>query len=359
MVQNIALIEATTTFRLPDLISSCPFRAIYHQNGNAIGLASDKWFEEGCPDFTDEMRRKIYNAQCGKMAGSCFPYCDDEHLRVVADCLNLLFHLDDASDEMLKHETEVLADAVMNALWHPESYRPTLRKGKKQPAPELAAAKLCRDFWIRFAQDAKPGVQARFREHLDRTFAEVVIEGRSRRDGEILDLDSYIRFRREVSACNVGFALIEYGLRIELPDYVVTNPTIEALIDGANDIISWYNDIHSYNMEQAMGHKSNLVIVLMEQHHIHIQAAMDLAGYHCVEAINTYRENKKSVPSWGAEVDQDVAEYMRGVEFFMSGILEWNFVSERYFGSESAKVKETGIVKLEALRQLRPTEKQA
>lgn len=66
-------------------------------------------------------------------------------------------------------------------------------------------------------------------------------EGRDRRDGIIIDLDSYVVHRRYVSANRVMFDCIEYALGIELPDSVASDPIMQALNDGANDIIAWDN----------------------------------------------------------------------------------------------------------------------
>ena len=43
-------------------------------------------------------------------------------------------------------DTDVLADSVMNALWFPESYRPTQTPGKEQPEEELNPGKLAREY---------------------------------------------------------------------------------------------------------------------------------------------------------------------------------------------------------------------
>lgn len=46
---------------------------------------------------------------------------------------------------MMTRETDVLSDAVMNAFWFSESYRPTTHPGKEQPTEELNAGKLARE----------------------------------------------------------------------------------------------------------------------------------------------------------------------------------------------------------------------
>jgi hypothetical protein len=62
-------------------------------------------------------------------------------MRIVADFLGYLFHLDNISDGMLTNETSVLADSVMNAHWFTEKYMPT----NGQPQQEISAGKLARE----------------------------------------------------------------------------------------------------------------------------------------------------------------------------------------------------------------------
>jgi alpha-muurolene/germacrene-A/gamma-muurolene synthase len=68
-------------------------------------------------------------------------------LRVVADFLGYLFHLDNISDGMMTKDTDVLADVVMNAHWFPDQYIPCKSiDGKEQPIEEIGAGKLAREY---------------------------------------------------------------------------------------------------------------------------------------------------------------------------------------------------------------------
>lgn len=62
------------------------------------------------------------------------------------------------------------------------------------------------------------------------------------RDSNIIpDIESYISIRRDTSGCKPVFDLIEYALRIDLPDDVVNHPIIKALNQGTNDLVTWSN----------------------------------------------------------------------------------------------------------------------
>lgn len=134
-----------TSFILPDLVSHCQFPLIYHPQGDTVAHESVTWLDTNCPDLNPKQRRALHGLQAGELTAYCYPTCTSERLRVVSDFMNYLFHLDNISDGMMTRETDVLADAVMNALWFPENYKPTQTPGKVQPAEEINAAKLARE----------------------------------------------------------------------------------------------------------------------------------------------------------------------------------------------------------------------
>lgn len=48
----------------------------------------------------------------------------------------------------------------------------------------------------------------------------------------------FIQLRRDTSGCKPVFDLIEYSMDIDLPDFVIDNPFIMALNEGANDLVT-------------------------------------------------------------------------------------------------------------------------
>ena len=111
-----------------------------------VARDSDRWLDLGCPELTPKKRAALYGLKAGELTAYCYTTCSAERLRVVSDFMNYLFHLDNISDGMMKRETDVLADAVMNALWLPETYKPTKAPGKEQPSEEISAGKLAREY---------------------------------------------------------------------------------------------------------------------------------------------------------------------------------------------------------------------
>ncbi|PPQ86910.1 hypothetical protein CVT25_009796 [Psilocybe cyanescens] len=336
-----------TSFRLPDLVSHCKFALSYHVNGDEIAQQSVDWLDSNCPDLNLKQRRALRGLQAGELTAYCYHTASAERLRVVSDFMNYLFHLDNISDGMMTRETNVLADSVMNALWFSDMYVPTEAAGKKE---ELNPGKLARDFWARCIPGCGPGAQARFKETMSLFFHCVNIEARARDEGIIPDLESYIDVRRDTSGCKPCWALIEYALDIDLPDFVVDHPVIHALGQSTNDLVTWSNDIFSYNVEQSRGDTHNMIIILMHHHAMSLQEAVDYVGDLCAQTIDTFCRNKERLPSWNPEIDDMVARYVQGLQDWIVGSLHWSFQTRRYFGEQGMEVKKHRVVKLLPLK---------
>lgn len=158
----------------------------------------------------------------------------------------------------------------------------------------------------------------------------------------IHDLESYIVQRRDLSGCKSCFALVEYAAGIDLPDEVIT-----VMENAVNDHLSWSNDICSYNKEQLRHDTyTNLIAVLMREQGLDLQDAVDYSDQLCKSALQRFEDNRAILPSWGDEVDKQVAIYIQGMQDLVVGPLHWHFDSARYFGKDGQTVKRDRFIKL-------------
>ncbi|KAJ7578534.1 terpenoid synthase [Mycena floridula] len=342
--------DPATSFILPDLVSHCNFPLVYHPQGDSIAAQSVQWLDTNCPDLNTKQRIALHGLQAGELTAFCYNTAPSDRLRVVSDFMNYLFHLDNISDGMMTRDTDILSDAVMNALWFSEFYRPTVGEGKEQPEDELNAGKLARDFWSRCIKKAGPGCQARFKETLELFFEAVNIQARARDNNAIPDLESYIDIRRDTSGCKPCWALIEYALDIDLPDCVVSHPIIQSLNQSTNDLVTWSNDIFSYNVEQSRGDTHNMIVILMVYHGHSLQSAIDYVGDLCRTTIDAFIKDCARLPAWSPEIDSMVVRYVQGLQDWIVGSLHWSFQTTRYFGIHGAEVKKHRFVQLLPLR---------
>jgi hypothetical protein len=72
-------------------------------------------------------------------------------------------------------------------------------------------------------------------------FQSVNQQALDRKLGRIPDLESYIAIRRDTSGCKPCWALIEYANGLHIPDEVMEHPSLVALGEAANDLVTWSN----------------------------------------------------------------------------------------------------------------------
>ncbi|KAH7911694.1 isoprenoid synthase domain-containing protein [Hygrophoropsis aurantiaca] len=314
---------------LPDLISHCNFPLRMNVCGSSVAAASEAWMIRGAK-FTEKRRKKFCGLKAGLLTTMCYPDCGKEELRVVTDFMNYLFNLDDWSDGFDTDGTQRLGDCVMNVLYHPETY-----------STKAIAGKMARSFWLRFIRKAGPRCQRRFLEVFDMFFQAITQQSVDRTCGMIPDLESYISLRRDTSGCKPVFVLMEYAAGIDLPNEVADHPIIQDLNEATNDLVTWSNDIFSYDVEQKRGDTHNMIAVIMQTLGYDLQSAVDFVGRLCKASIFRFQTSREQIPSWGPVIDAQVETYVQGLQDWIVGSLHWSFETERYFGKMGRKIKET------------------
>ncbi|KAG6828179.1 hypothetical protein H0H92_008910 [Tricholoma furcatifolium] len=329
-----ASIASTTKIILPDLVSHCTFKKHVNRHRKQITTETKRWLFTG-GNLTGKKRDAFHGLKAGLLTAMCYPDAAYPQLRVCNDFLTYLFHLDNLSDDMDNRGTRSTANVVLNSLYHPQTYRCGTRVGK-----------MTRDYYKRMIVTASPGSQQRFIETFDFFFQSVTQQAIDRANGVIPDLESYIALRRDTSGCKPCWALIEYANNLDIPDEVMEHPTIVSLGEAANDLVTWSNDIFSYNVEQSKGDTHNMIPVVMNEEGLDLQSAVDFVGNMCRQSIDRFVEDRANLPSWGPDIDRDVAVYVNGLADWIVGSLHWSFESERYFGKDGREVKATRVVNL-------------
>ncbi|OBZ67350.1 Alpha-muurolene synthase [Grifola frondosa] len=247
----------------------------------------------------------------------CYPLAGFPQLRVCCDFINYLFHLDNICDEMDDNGTHDTATEVLNALHHP--YAPS--------RPATRVGRMTRDYWRRLIVTASPGAQQRFIETFDLFFQAVTQQAMDRKSGAIPDFESYIAMRRDTSGCKPCWALIEYANNLDLPAHVMTHPVINGLEEAANDLVTWSNDIYSYNVEQSKGDTHNLIVVIQQQYGLDLQSAVDFVGDLCLQTIDRFSMLREQMPSWSPQIDRQVQIYVDGLGDWVIGNLSNCFLA--------------------------------
>jgi hypothetical protein len=89
-----------------------------------------------------------------------------------------------------------------------------------------------------------------------------------------------------------------------------------------------------------------MIAVVMNQEGVDLQTAVDFVGDMCKQSIDRFQEERSRLPSWGPEIDRDVAIYVEGLADWIVGSLHWSFETERYFGKNGRQVKASRVIEL-------------
>ncbi|KAG2030559.1 isoprenoid synthase domain-containing protein [Suillus americanus] len=331
-----------TEFIIPDFVGECRYPMRLNPHCDLVSRASEEWL---CSEahLVEPERTKYTSLRAGYFASSCYPDADAFHLKVCADFLGWSFKLDDWLEIERSDVNDAwgVRDCCLSAYRDPVNFQ-----------TKRYSAKMCKSYFGRFKETGGPGCTERFIHAMDLWFISAAKEVDNRAKGHVDDVESYIELRRDLSGCKSCFALIEFVNRIDLPDEVVSHPVIMALEEATNDFVSWSNDIYSYNMEQSHHSTHNLVVVLMIDQGLSLQDAVDYSARLCNISLQRFEENRAIIPSWGEEVDKQVALYIQGLQNWIAGPLQWTFVTNRYFGKDANIVKQDRTVKLIPKRPL-------
>ncbi|KAH9917528.1 isoprenoid synthase domain-containing protein [Amylocystis lapponica] len=305
------------SFAIPDLFSACPYTLRVNPNWAAVSAESEAWLLSGT-DLSPKKQAALHGLKAAFLVAACYPDSDAYHLRVGTDFINYLFAVDDWGDEYDVEGNARLEADVMNAYRDPEGYQ------ANSPAGTMA-----KDFMRRFLVTSGPRCLKRFLDTMDLFFKAVARQAEDRKSGDIPDLEDYIAFRNDTSGCKTCFVM-----------------------DASNAWVTWSNDIFSYDVEQSRGDEHNMIAVLVREYGYTLQQAVDFVGNLCVGTIERFEKERLAVPSWGAEIDRDVAAYIEGLQNWIVGSLNWSFESMRYFGARNAEIRRELVVKLTPAREL-------
>ncbi|KDR76843.1 hypothetical protein GALMADRAFT_25350, partial [Galerina marginata CBS 339.88] len=93
---------------------------------------------------------------------------------------------------------------------------------------------------------------------------------------EMLSITEFILERRATIGAALVEAMVEYSLDLKIPDDVFNDPIVIAMSEATTDIMTWPNDLCSFNKEQADGDFQNFVCCIMSEKMVELQEAIDI-----------------------------------------------------------------------------------
>ncbi|CAE6390814.1 unnamed protein product [Rhizoctonia solani] len=305
----------------------------FHQEGET---ASHAWFDS-YGIMSGPQREKFFSCNFCLLVSLLYPDADLEHLRPAMDFMLWLFAFDDMADlgDFRLEGLKRAVDITMNVLQKPDDVQ-----------PELKIAATLHSFFDRMRRNGSPQAIKHFVEATEKYTRAITQEMADKHTGHVQTLEEYRKCRQDTSGVKLSLAALEYAHKIDMPDQVLHDPTISELSLAANEILTWANDIFSFRNEQARGHTHNLVYILMWHNQLGVQEAVNYANHLIEKRVDDYLQAKSSLDSFGPYLDGEITRYIQGIEYCIQACIDWTFMTIRYFGTDTAKVKETGVVKL-------------
>ncbi|WP_433240964.1 4-epi-cubebol synthase [Streptosporangium sp. CA-135522] len=279
-----------------------------------------KWLvESGMLDDAEAVER-YRQAKYGWLSARTYPYAEHHTLRLVTDWCVWLFAFDDAFCESDRRAAE-----IARALPQFYAVLEDLEEGQEL---DDAFARSLLEIKGRIASYGDPDQLDRWRGVTkDYLFAQVW-EAANREDEVVPPLEDYLFMRRRTGAMLTVFALIDVASGRRLTSDEWRHPAVRAITESANDVVVWDNDLISYAKESDGGNaRNNLVNVLARHRHYSRQQAMEEIGEMRNRAIADMVAVRPSLEALGSEA---VLAYVRGLEFWISGSVDYSLTSSRY-----------------------------
>ncbi|KAI5990816.1 terpenoid synthase [Pisolithus marmoratus] len=271
--------------------------------------------------YDDRKKSKFLNyGKFDLFAALSFPDADLKHLVTCLIFFFWAFSTDDLSDE---GDLQSRPDDVQAG--HEVSVRVVNEPGA--PRPEYPYAAMFYDLLQRFRETSTPGAYKRFIRAWEEWSGSQVTQSRNRSQDRIPSVDEFILMRRATIGGAMVEAIVEYSLDLDLPDEVFEHPIIRAMSDATNDLMTWPNDLCSFNKEQSDGDYQNLVFCIMNERKVGLQEGIDILTEMLAQRVNDYVELKSKLPSFGADVDKELACYLHALENFVQGTVLWYYLS--------------------------------
>jgi hypothetical protein len=152
----------------------------------------------------------------------------------------------------------------------------------------------------------------------------------------LTDLETFLDLRARDTGGLHTCQLIELSKNAFLPSEVREHSLIKHLTWLAYGMASFVNDIFSYHKDVVLeGSDFNLIKILMDTKGM----SFDQAVHKSVLLVNGYADRflevRSQLPSWGAEIDWIVEQYVDGLAEMMAGNVYWHNTTNRYRSPDS------------------------
>jgi hypothetical protein len=312
---------------LPELY--CPFPVFVNPYEEAIA--------QGLIDYvrrfniiTDEVaERRLRAVQIGTLLARVYPNMPLANLQLIADWTTWGFIWDDrCGTPELRANPARLAAAQNHFL--------DVLRGKQPTASDNPMSHGLYDIRRRLLELSSESALEGYIESMVQHFGATEWEATMRAQGGVPDIASYMKVRPFSSGVYTYVEIFEITEGVSFPKEVRAHAILERMTLLATNVVCWINDLLSLSKEIAQGEVQNLVLLLHHHEQIPLQEALDrvVALLDC--DVRTFMTLEAQLTSFDASLSDALERYLLMLRSWMSGSLEWSYMSGRYVGAEIA-----------------------
>ncbi|MDH2391539.1 selina-4(15),7(11)-diene synthase [Streptomyces sp. HNM0663] len=309
----------------PDLIVPplySPFPPAIHPRHAEIDVQTAAWAET-FRIGTEDLRGRLVRHDIGTFAARILPEGHEEVVSLLSDFVLWLFGVDDGHCE--EGELGRRPGALTGYLHRLLRVAQDPEAGILQQDP-LAAG--LRDLRLRVDRYGAPGQRARWVDALREYFFSVVWEAAHRRSGTVPCLDDYTLMRLYDGATTVVLPLLEMGYGYELQPHERDHDAVRAAAEMASFVITWDNDILSYNKEKAGSeYYLNALRVLQEHQGLGPREALGYAIHQRDRVMCLFQRLSEHL---GRRGSPQLRQYLHSLACFIRAAQDWGVSSLRY-----------------------------
>ncbi|KZS92156.1 terpenoid synthase [Sistotremastrum niveocremeum HHB9708] len=316
--------------QLPDFPKGWPWPRLRNDHFEEAAAACTEWLKDSVFDPKDvEVARRGYNFGF-TLAALAYPTLDKGTWTISFHILSALFMIDDFTDGEKGSEARSTAQTILDVFAEPYNQR---------PKDDEYVAEVTRQYWLSAIGISPPWQQERGLRHFEEYLDATVLEASDRELGYVRDFEDFLQIRRKTSGILPSFWIIECAQH--LPEDIVKHETIVTLTTCAMDLIIYDNVKH------AVGSTHNSIAIAAHNFGFPIQEAIDWIAGRREGVARKFFEIRDEVPSWGADLDKQVAGYIDGLGYWIRGNFEWCLETDRYFSKEQLqRIEATGTVEI-------------
>ncbi|MBE9206652.1 terpene synthase [Nostoc sp. LEGE 06077] len=305
----------------PDLY--CPFPSQINKYADVMEDYSLEWLRHFDLLANESAYKSFSKSKFFFLAAATYPYCELEDLKITSDWHTWLFIWDDQCDMSdLGQKPEVLK------IYHKRFIEILL--GAKLTSQDISLNHALSDLRQRILQRGNAKWFDYFVRCCQDYFQGCILQAEYRAQKIVPSINTYIMIRNLCSAVDSCLALIELGYQMKVISSLREHHIFRQLNVITNNIISWCNDIFSAPREIGSGDVHNLVFILHHQKQISLERAMKFAAKMHDQKVRELIALEKSIPSFGEQIDYEIAKYISGLHSWIRGNLDWYFQSGRY-----------------------------